>query len=68
MVHAQGSNTHGCVVDRIGESTYGDVRAMAEETGIPHQILINLYLREWAVHKRKLDMRWASCPPALGGV
>jgi len=33
---------------------------MAEETGIPYQTLINLYLRDCAVHKRKLDMRWAS--------
>ena len=57
MVHAQGSNTHGCVVDRIGESTYGDVRAMADKTGIPHRILIDLSLRDRAVQEPKLDMR-----------
>ena len=31
-----------------------------EETGIPYQTLINLYLRDCAVHQRKLKMQWAS--------
>jgi len=31
---------------------------MAEETGIPYQNLINLYLRDCAVHHRKLHMKW----------
>ena len=35
-------------------------KAMAEETGIPYQSLINLYLRDSAMQNRKLNMRWES--------
>ena len=35
-------------------------KAMAEETGIPYQSLINLYLRDCAVNERKLRMEWVS--------
>ena len=35
-------------------------KKMAEETNIPYQSLINLYLRDCSVSKRKLNMRWAS--------
>ena len=33
-------------------------KGMAAETGIPYQQLINLYLRDCAVHGRKLEMKW----------
>jgi uncharacterized protein (DUF4415 family) len=33
-------------------------KKMAEETNIPYQSLINLYLRDCSASKRKLDMRW----------
>jgi len=33
-------------------------KGMAEETGIPYQTLINLYLRDCATHQRKLKMKW----------
>ncbi len=33
-------------------------KSMSEETGIPCQILINLYLRDCAVHQRKPRMDW----------
>jgi len=33
-------------------------KGMAEESGIPYQSLINLYLRDCAVHHRKLQMEW----------
>jgi hypothetical protein len=33
---------------------------MAEATAIPYQNLINLYLRECAVEKRKLRLVWDS--------
>jgi len=33
-------------------------KSMAEETGIPYQSLINLFLRDCTVHKRKLQMEW----------
>jgi uncharacterized protein (DUF4415 family) len=35
-------------------------KAMAEETGIPYQTLINLYLQDCVKAERKLDMHWAS--------
>jgi uncharacterized protein (DUF4415 family) len=45
---------------RLDEDTINYFRELAEETGIPYQSLINLYLRECAVEKRKLRMKWAS--------
>jgi predicted DNA binding CopG/RHH family protein len=33
-------------------------KGLAEETGIPYQSLINLYLRDCAANERKLSMRW----------
>ena len=35
-------------------------KSLAEKTGIPYQTLINLYLRDCAIHHRKLHMQWAS--------
>ena len=35
-------------------------KAMAEETGIPYQSLINLYLQDCVNNQRKLDIQWAS--------
>jgi len=35
-------------------------KAMAEETGIPYQSLINLYLQDCVNNQRKLDLQWAS--------
>ena len=34
-------------------------KAMAEETGVPYQSLINLYLQDCMTSHRKLDMQWA---------
>ncbi len=47
------------VTIRLDRDTVAYFKAMAEETGIPYQSLINLYLRDCAVHKRKLKMEWA---------
>ena len=33
-------------------------KAMALETGIPYQSLINLYLQDCVNSKRKLDIQW----------
>lgn len=33
-------------------------QALAEETGIPYQTLINLYLRDCALSKKKLRLQW----------
>ncbi|MCK5718576.1 MAG: BrnA antitoxin family protein [Thiomargarita sp.] len=35
-------------------------KSLAEETGIPYQTLINLYLRDCAINHRKLHMQWTS--------
>jgi len=44
---------------RLDEDTIDYFRAMAEETGIPYQSLINLYLRDCAQQKKKLRLNWA---------
>ena len=43
---------------RLDRDTVAYFKAMAEETGIGYQSLINLYLRDCAMHGRKLDMEW----------
>lgn len=48
------------VTIRMGTDIIGYFKAMARETGIPYQNLINLYLRDCVAHGRKLDLRWAS--------
>jgi len=35
-------------------------KSLAEDSGIPYQTLINLYLRECAASHKKLEMKWAS--------
>jgi len=45
---------------RIDEDTIDYFRSLSEESGIPYQSLINLYLRECAAENRKLRMKWAS--------
>ncbi len=35
-------------------------KAMAEDTGVPYQSLINLYLQDCVKSHRKLDMHWAT--------
>ncbi len=34
-------------------------KGMAEETGIPYQSLINLYLQDCVHQQRRLDLQWA---------
>jgi len=48
------------VTIRLGTDIIAYFKAMAEETGIPYQNLINLYLRDCVEHQRKLDLKWAS--------
>jgi uncharacterized protein (DUF4415 family) len=43
---------------RLDEDSIGYFKSISEEVGIPYQSLINLYLRDCAVHNRKLDLRW----------
>jgi uncharacterized protein (DUF4415 family) len=44
---------------RIDADTIDYFRALSEESGIPYQSLINLYLRECAAENKKLRMTWA---------
>ena len=46
------------VTIRLDEPTISYFKALAEETGIPYQTLINLYLRDCAVSRRKLALDW----------
>ena len=48
------------VTIRLDEPTIVYFKDLAEETGIPYQTLINLYLRECAQSKKRLSMRWRS--------
>ncbi len=48
------------VTMRLDRDTVAYFKSMAEETGIPYQSLINLYLRDCVVHHRKLQMKWAT--------
>ena len=33
-------------------------KALSEESGIPYQTLINLYLRDCAMNERKINIKW----------
>lgn len=46
------------VTIRMDESTVEYFKKLAEESGIPYQTLINLYLRDCAVTHKKLKMEW----------
>ena len=43
---------------RMGEDVIGYFKGMAEETGIPYQSLINLYLRDCVANDRRPDFTW----------
>jgi uncharacterized protein (DUF4415 family) len=43
---------------RLDADTLEYFKGLAEESGIPYQTLINLYLRECATTEKKLSMRW----------
>ena len=45
---------------RMGVDIIAYFKAMASQTGVPYQNLINLYLRECVLSRRKLRMKWAS--------
>ncbi len=47
------------VTIRMGEDVIEYFKAMAEETSIPYQSLINLYLRDCVAQHRKIDLTWA---------
>ena len=48
------------VTMRLDKSTISYFKSLSEELGMPYQSLINLYLRDCAVHHKKLSLKWAS--------
>jgi uncharacterized protein (DUF4415 family) len=46
------------VTIRLDEDTVEYFRKLSEETEIPYQTLINLYLRECAASKKRLKLAW----------
>lgn len=46
------------VTIRLGEDVIEYFKNMAEESGVPYQSLINLYLRDCALQHRKIDIQW----------
>jgi uncharacterized protein (DUF4415 family) len=46
------------VTIRLSEDVIEFFKTMSEETGIPYQSLINLYLRDCVTTKRKIDISW----------
>ncbi len=51
------------VTIRLGVDIIDYFKDISEETGIPYQTLINLYLRDCARSNRKLDLRWIAESP-----
>ena len=45
---------------RLDEPTIDYFKSLAQETAIPYQTLINLYLRDCVQADRKLHLKWAS--------
>ena len=45
---------------RLGVDVIEYFKGLAQETGIPYQNLINLYLRDCAHSRKKLRLNWAS--------
>jgi predicted DNA binding CopG/RHH family protein len=43
---------------RLDEGTIAYFKDMAEEKGIPYQSLINLYLRDCAESRKKVEIEW----------
>jgi uncharacterized protein (DUF4415 family) len=46
------------VTMRLDKDSVDYFKSLAEQSGIPYQTLINLYLRDCAAAERKLDLKW----------
>ena len=46
------------VTIRLNSNTIDYFKEMAKEVGIPYQVLIDSYLTDCAVTRRKLNIRW----------
>ncbi len=43
---------------RLDEDAISYFKGLSQKTGITYQNLINLYLKDCAVHERKLSLKW----------
>lgn len=48
------------VTIRLDEQTINYFKVLSEESGIPYQTLINLYLRDCAATEKRLSLAWKS--------
>ena len=46
------------VTIRLSEDVISYFKSLSEETGIPYQSLINLYLRDCVANNRRPDLAW----------
>ena len=46
------------VTMRLSEDVIDYFKKMSEETGVPYQSLINLYLKDCVKQHRKIDISW----------
>lgn len=46
------------VTMRLGEDVITYFKSMADDSGVPYQSLINLYLRDCISQHRKIDISW----------
>ena len=44
---------------RLDEESIGYFKSISQDAGIPYQSLINLYLRDCAANRRKLNLKWS---------
>jgi predicted DNA binding CopG/RHH family protein len=54
------------VTIRLDEASISYFKGMAEETGIPYQSLINLYLKDCAATQKRLNLAWKSSTAKSG--
>ncbi len=47
------------VTIRLDRDTFEYFKSLAVKTGLPYQRLINLYLRDCAMHRKELSLQWA---------
>jgi len=52
---------------RLDATTLDYFQSLADETGIPYQTLINLYLRECADKEKRPSLKWGAMPSSRRG-
>lgn len=51
------------VTIRLDQATIDYFKGLSAQTEIPYQTLINLYLRDCAVHQKRLRLEWTPLKP-----